>query len=179
MGVLELGAKKFHEQRTTGPLLFESARAPPSAGFNVTFEDLALDTAAGAPLIFARLTAVRTGAYVALELLSRRVTWGRVTLTSILARRRVCRGSGEGAGGVFKQPHRTEIFAPPPPPPRSCSGQRWILISNLGKVKREVRISRRTPCITPPPSSARVSCRSYLSFLRCLQWLFLELDQFS
>ena len=36
---LELGAKKFHEQRTTGPLLFESAPAPPSAGFNVTFED--------------------------------------------------------------------------------------------------------------------------------------------
>ena len=31
---------------------------PPSAGFNVTFEDLTLDTAAGAPLIFARLTAV-------------------------------------------------------------------------------------------------------------------------
>ena len=55
---LELGAKKFHEQRTTGPLLFESAPAPPSAGFNVTFEDLTLDTAAGAPLIFARLTAV-------------------------------------------------------------------------------------------------------------------------
>ena len=59
---LELGAKKFHEQRTTGPLLFESAPAPPSAGFNVTFEDLTLYTAAGAPLIFARLTAVRTGA---------------------------------------------------------------------------------------------------------------------
>ena len=55
---LELGAKKFHEQRTTGPLLFESAPAPPFAGFNVTFEDLTLDTAAGAPLIFARLTAV-------------------------------------------------------------------------------------------------------------------------
>ena len=50
---LELGAKRFHEQRTTGPLLFESAPAPPSAGFNVTFEDLTLDTAAGAPLIFA------------------------------------------------------------------------------------------------------------------------------
>ena len=32
----------------------------PSAGFNVTFEDLTLDTAAGAPLIFARLTAVTT-----------------------------------------------------------------------------------------------------------------------
>ena len=57
---LELGAKKFHEQRTTGPLLFESAPAPPSAGFNVTFEDWTLDTAAGAPLIFARLTAVTT-----------------------------------------------------------------------------------------------------------------------
>ena len=57
---LELGAKKFHEQRTTGPLLFESAPAPPSAGFIVTFEDWALDTAAGAPLIFARLTAVTT-----------------------------------------------------------------------------------------------------------------------
>ena len=57
---LELGAKKFHEQRTTGPLLFESAPTPPSAGFNVTFEDLTLDTAAGAPLIFARLTAVTT-----------------------------------------------------------------------------------------------------------------------
>ena len=55
---LELGAKKFHEQRTAGPLLFESAPTPPSAGFNVTFEDLTLDTAAGAPLIFARLTAV-------------------------------------------------------------------------------------------------------------------------
>ena len=55
---LELGAKKFHEQRTTGPLLFESAPAPPSAGFIVTFEDLTLYTAAGAPLIFARLTAV-------------------------------------------------------------------------------------------------------------------------
>jgi hypothetical protein len=37
---LELGAKKFHEQRTTGPLLFESAPTPPSAGFNVTFEDV-------------------------------------------------------------------------------------------------------------------------------------------
>ena len=57
---MELGAKKFHEQRTTGPLSFESAPAPPSAGFNVTFEDLMLDTAAGAPLIFARLTAVTT-----------------------------------------------------------------------------------------------------------------------
>ena len=57
---LELGAKKFYEQRTTGPLLFESAPAPPSAGFNVTFEDWTLDTAAGAPLIFARLTAVTT-----------------------------------------------------------------------------------------------------------------------
>ena len=55
---LELGAKKFHEQRTTGPLLFESAPAPPSAGFNVTFGDLTLNTSAGAPLIFARLTAV-------------------------------------------------------------------------------------------------------------------------
>ena len=43
---LELGAKKFHEQRTTGPLLFESAPAPPSAGFIVTFEDWTLDTAA-------------------------------------------------------------------------------------------------------------------------------------
>ena len=90
---------------------------PPSAGFNVTFEDLTLYTAAGAPLIFARLTAVRTGAYIALELLSRRVTWGRVTLTSILARRRVGRGSGEGAGGDFIRPHRAEIFDPPHLPP--------------------------------------------------------------
>ena len=57
---LESGAKKFHEQRTTGPLLFESAPAPPSAVFHVTFEGLVLDTAAGAPLIFARLTAVAT-----------------------------------------------------------------------------------------------------------------------
>ena len=40
--------------------MIESAPAPPSAGFNVTFEDSALDTAAGAPLIFARLTAVTT-----------------------------------------------------------------------------------------------------------------------
>ena len=117
---LELGAKKFHEQRTTGPLLFESAPAPPSAGFIVTFEDLTLYTAAGAPLIFARLTAVRTGAYIALELLSRRVTWGRLTLTSILARRRVGGGSGEGAGGVFKQPHRAKFFDPPFTPPRLC-----------------------------------------------------------
>ena len=59
-GRLELGAKKFHEQRAKGPLLFESAPAPPSASFNVTFEDLTLDTAAGAPLIFDRLTAVTT-----------------------------------------------------------------------------------------------------------------------
>ena len=44
LGRLELGAKKFHEQRTTGPLLFESAPALPSAGFNVTFEDWTLDT---------------------------------------------------------------------------------------------------------------------------------------
>ena len=58
---MELGAKKFHEQRITGPLLFESAPATPSAGYNVAFEDLALDTAAGAPLIFARLTAYRLG----------------------------------------------------------------------------------------------------------------------
>ena len=96
---LELGAKKFHEQRTTGPLLFESAPAPPSAGFNVTFEDLTLDTAAGAPLIFARLTAVTTKLLKGPPPLSRRVTWGRVTLTSILARRRVGRGSGGGQGG--------------------------------------------------------------------------------
>ena len=114
---LELGAKKFHEQRTTGPLLFESAPAPPSAGFNLTFEDLTLYTAAGAPLIFARLTAVRTGAYIALELLSRRVTWGRVTLTSILARRRVGRGSGEGAGRPTNRPKRLKILIPPTPPP--------------------------------------------------------------
>ena len=107
---LELGAKKFHEQRTTGPLLFESASAPPSAGLNVTFEDSTLDTAAGAHLIFARLTAVRTGAYIALELLSRRVTWGRVTLTSILARRRVGRGSGEGAGRPTNRPKRLKIL---------------------------------------------------------------------
>ena len=115
---MELGAKRFHEQRTTGPLLFESAPAPPSAGFNVTFEDLTLYTAAGAPLIFARLTAVRTGAYIALELLSRRVTWGRVTLTSILARRRVGRGSGEGAGRPTNRPKRLKILTPPPPPGR-------------------------------------------------------------
>ena len=51
----------------------------------MTFEDLTLHTAAGEPLIFAQLTAVKTGAYMALELLGRRVTWGRVTLTSILA----------------------------------------------------------------------------------------------
>ena len=114
---MELGAKKFHEQRATGPLLFESAPAPPSAGFNVTVEDWTLDTAAGAPLIFAQLTAVRTGAYIALELLSRRVTWGRVALLLFLARRRVGRGSGEGAGEVFKQPHRAEIFDPPHPSP--------------------------------------------------------------
>ena len=113
---LELGAKKFHEQRTTGPLLFESAPAPPSAGFNVTFEDLTLDTAAGAPLIFARLTAVRTGAYIALELLSRRVT-SRVTLTSILARRRVSRGSGEGAGRPTNRLTRTTQQANHAPPP--------------------------------------------------------------
>ena len=51
---------------------------PPSAGFNVTFEDLMLNTSAGAPLIFARLTALQTGANIALELLSRRApTWGR------------------------------------------------------------------------------------------------------
>ena len=109
---MELGAKKFHEQRTTGPLLFESAPAPPSAGFNVTFEDWALNTAAEAPLIFARLTAVYTGAYMALELLSRRVTWGRVTLTSILARRRVGRGSGEGAGRPTNRPKRLKILTP-------------------------------------------------------------------
>ena len=52
---MELGAKKFPEQRTAGPLLIESAPAPPSAGFNVAFEDLMLNTVAGAPLIFARL----------------------------------------------------------------------------------------------------------------------------
>ena len=38
-------------QRTTGPLLFESAPTPPSAGFNLAFGDFTLDTAAGAPLI--------------------------------------------------------------------------------------------------------------------------------
>ena len=73
---LELGAKKFHEQRTTGPLLFESAPAPPSAGFNVTFEDWTLDTAAGAPPIFARLAAVKSRELKAPEILSRRVTKG-------------------------------------------------------------------------------------------------------
>ena len=36
---LELRALKIHEQRTEGPLLFESAPAfPPSAGFNAAFE---------------------------------------------------------------------------------------------------------------------------------------------
>ena len=95
---LELEAKKFHEQRTTGPLLFESAPAPPSAGFNVTFEDLTPYTSAGAPPIFARLAAVKSRELKAPEILSRRVTKGRVTLSSILARRGVGRGSGEGAG---------------------------------------------------------------------------------
>ena len=67
---MELGAKKFHEQRTTGPLLFESAPAPPSAGFNVTFEDWTLDTAAGAPPIFARLAAVKSSIFLAILMTS-------------------------------------------------------------------------------------------------------------
>ena len=121
--LLELGAKKFHEQRTTGPLLFESAPAPPSAGFNETFEDWKLDTAAGAPPIFARLAAVKSRELKAPEILSRRVTKGRVTLTSILARRRVGRGSGEGAGRPTNRPIRLKILVPPTPP-RSWLG-RW------------------------------------------------------
>ena len=90
---------------------------PPSAGFNVTFEDLTLDTAAGAPLIFARLTAVKTGAYTALELLSRRVTWGRVNLSSILTR-----SWPGGGGGRVRPPERGLLELPqwvlshPPPP---------------------------------------------------------------
>ena len=71
---MELGAKKFHEQRTAESLLFESAPAPPSAGFNVAFEDLTLDTAAGAPLIFARLAAVKPRELKDPGTLSRRVT---------------------------------------------------------------------------------------------------------
>ena len=128
-GAWSLELRNFTSRRQQD-LSFESAPTPPSAGFNVTFEDLMLNTAAGAPPIFARLAAVKSRELKAPEILSRRVTKGRVTLISILARRRVGRGSGEGAGGVFKQPHRAEIFDPPPPPPRSCSGQRWILISN-------------------------------------------------
>ena len=54
---MELGAKKFHEQKTAGPL-FQERTHPPLCGFNVAFEDLMLNTSAGAPLIFARLTAV-------------------------------------------------------------------------------------------------------------------------
>ena len=34
-----LGAKKFHEQRIAGPLLFESAPAPPFAGFKAQFKE--------------------------------------------------------------------------------------------------------------------------------------------
>ena len=36
---MELGAKKFHEQRTAGPLFKKSAPAPPFAGFNVQFKE--------------------------------------------------------------------------------------------------------------------------------------------
>ena len=40
----ELEAKRFHEQRTTGPPLFGRAQPPPPpAGCNVAFEDLMLD----------------------------------------------------------------------------------------------------------------------------------------
>ena len=83
----------------------------------MAFEDWKLDAAAGAPPIFARLAAVKPRELKAPGLLSRRVTKGRVALLSILARRRVGRASGEGAGGAFKQPHRAEIFDPPSPPP--------------------------------------------------------------
>ena len=76
----------------------------PSASFNVTFEDLTLDTAAGAPLIFARLTAVWTGAYIALELLIRRVTWGRATLTSIRNFASVLRGRSSDQGSSHMPP---------------------------------------------------------------------------
>ena len=72
---------------------------PPSAGFNVTFEDLMLNISAGAPLNFARLAAVKFRKLKAPEILSRRVTKGRVTLISILARRRAGRGSSEKARG--------------------------------------------------------------------------------
>ena len=84
---------------TTWHLLFESAPAPPSAGFNVTFEDLTPYTSAGAPPIFARLAAVKSRELKAPEIPSRRVTKGRVNLLSILARRRVSRGPGEEVGG--------------------------------------------------------------------------------
>ena len=67
---------------------------PPSAGLNVTFEDLMLNNPIGAPPIFVRLAIVLTGAYFPLKLLSRLVTWSRVNLDSILARRRASRGSG-------------------------------------------------------------------------------------
>ena len=119
----------------------------------MTFEDLTLDTAAGAPLIFARLTAGRTGAYIALELLSRGVTWGRVASTSILAWRRVSRGSGEGAGGVFKQPHRAEIFDPPHPPPVvACSLAYSVLLEEEARGNRgRPRPSPHAGIPLPPP----------------------------
>ena len=64
----------------------------------MTFEDEKLDTAAVAPPIFARLAAVKSRELKAPEILSRRVTKGRVNLLSIFARRRVSRVPGEEAG---------------------------------------------------------------------------------
>ena len=48
----------FTSRRQRGLFFKERTHPPPSAGFNVAFEDLVLNTAAGEPLIFARLTAV-------------------------------------------------------------------------------------------------------------------------
>ena len=56
LGAWSLELRDFTSRRQQD-LSFESAPTPPSAGFNVTFEDLTLDTAAGAPLIIVRLTA--------------------------------------------------------------------------------------------------------------------------
>ena len=55
-----LELRNFTSKGQQDLFIFRADPPPPSAGFNVTFEDLMLSTSAGAPLIFARLTAVTT-----------------------------------------------------------------------------------------------------------------------
>ena len=108
--------KKFTSRGQRDLSYLRSHPPPPSAGFDLALKDMVLNTSAGALPIFAQLATVKSRKLKAPEILSRRVT-NRVNLESILARRRVGRGSGGEAGRPTNRPKRLKILTPTHPPP--------------------------------------------------------------